>query len=272
VARKSIVILLLLEKKYTLCTYDIERIRFSAMKQSATMPNITYQREYLKMIFKKMCDAAHDIINKIHNQPFNRELSQGTLPQEKFIDYLSQDALYLSDFAKALAITAARISNNAQFQEFIQFSLEAIQAERSLHAKYIGTMPTQEQSPACFMYTNYLLRMASLASVEEALASLLPCFWVYREVGMTIARNQRANNPYHEWIALYSSEQFDSSVRSAIAITSELGNAASEPAKEKMISAFVRSTQLEWLFWDSAYRQEKWLIKDECLEQGYVID
>jgi thiaminase/transcriptional activator TenA len=220
------------------------------------------------MIFKKMTGATNSIMDKIHNHPFNRELSAGSLPKEKFIYYLVQDALYLLDFSKALALTAARLSNNDHVQQFMQFSLEAVYAERDLHVNYlhknkISDLLNREQNPACFMYTNYLLKTASLASVEEAVASLLPCFWVYREVGKNIALKEHADNPYNEWIALYSSNQFDLTVTSAINITIELGHAASSSTQEKMISAFVRSTQLEWLFWDNAYSQEKWFSGDE---------
>ena len=71
------------------------------------------------MIFKKMTSATNSIMDKIHNHPFNKELSAGSLPKEKFIYYLAQDALYLLDFSKALALTAARLSNNDQAQQFI---------------------------------------------------------------------------------------------------------------------------------------------------------
>ena len=213
-----------------------------------------------------MCVSVDLIIKQIHDQPFNRELSRGSLPREKFIFYLVQDALYLADFSRALALTAARMSNNAQMQQFLQFSLEAIKAERDLHANYFQENSSLallqfEQSPICFMYTNYLLKTACTASIEEAVASLLPCFWVYREVGKQILKSQTADdNPYREWIALYSGHAFDVSVQSVIDIVNTLGMAASDHSKEKMIAAFIRSTQLEWLFWDSAYRQEEWPI------------
>jgi thiaminase/transcriptional activator TenA len=217
------------------------------------------------MFFEKMCASVEAIMSKIFNQSFNQELAQGVLPQEKFIHYLQQDALYLADFAKALSLTAARLNCNEQAYQFMQLALGTIRAEQSLHLHYLNENQASltshvEQSPACFMYTNFLLRMASTASVEEAVASLLPCFWVYREVGKIISQSKRSNNPYKSWIELYSGEQFDSSVKLVIAVTNELGQTASDSTKRKMISAFVRSTQLEWLFWDSAYGQETWSI------------
>lgn len=219
------------------------------------------------MIIHHMYDAAKKTIKEIHHQAFNQELAQGILPKEKFIHYLMQDALYLTDYSKALALTAARLPCQKQAQHFMRFALDAIHAENSLHFTYLNEhrlTPALDlkQSPACFMYTNYLLKMASLAPVEEAVASILPCFWVYREVGKNMAMHKQPNNPYHKWIDLYAGDQFDASVNVAIDITTSLAQAASPLIKEKMIAAFTRATQLEWLFWDSAYRQESWPI--EC--------
>jgi hypothetical protein len=99
------------------------------------------------------------------------------------------------------------------------------------------------------------------ASVEEAVSSVLPCLWVYREVGKNMAALPRVeNNPYECWIALYSSVGFDASVNLAVDITNALGAHASPALSEKMLGAFLRATQLEWIFWDSAYRLEAWAI------------
>lgn len=218
------------------------------------------------MIFEKMTKSVDLIMNKILHQQFNRELSQGKLPKDKFIFYMIQDSLYLSEFSKALAITSARLSDNDHSQKFIQFSLDAITAERNLHSSYLKEIRgfsflDQEQNPACFMYTNYLLRMANLASIEEAVASLLPCFWVYREVGKAMLKKQNEiSNPYHEWIALYSSKEFDLSVSATITITNDLAKLASDSIQNKMIYAFKKSTLLECLFWDAAYHKQVWSV------------
>jgi len=221
------------------------------------------------MIFNEMETSVDSMMIKIHNQSFNQELSNGSLAKEKFIHYLIQDALYLADFSRALALTGARLTDNRQTQQFIHFAMGSIQAERDLHATYLKNLSSQiianaEQTPACFMYTNYLFKTAIMATVEEAADSLLPCFWIYREVGKNILSAQiHSFNPYQNWITLYAGEEFHTSVEVAITIINQLGEHASSNIKSKMISAFIRSTQLEWMFWESAYCQESWplLIK-----------
>ncbi|MDQ8039318.1 MAG: TenA family protein [Rickettsiella sp.] len=215
------------------------------------------------MLFNKMRETVSDLMNKIHDQAFNRELANGSLPLQKFTFYLAQDALYLADFSKALALTASKLPHDHQTEYFLEFAMNAIKAERELHANFLKKHSpthnsTHEQSPFCFMYTNYLLKMANTAPVEEAVASLLPCFWVYQQVGEKALAKKTINNPYQEWINLYSNPKFNTSVDSAITILNELGETTSEYTKKKMITAFRRATQLEYNFWQGAYALEMW--------------
>jgi thiaminase/transcriptional activator TenA len=225
-----------------------------------------YIRAEQKLIFKQMQQKVQPCLKKIHALPFNQELAKGILPREKFIFYLIQDALYLSDFAKALALTGARCLHNAQTQQCIKFALGVLEEERHLHLAYLKkdnfykTVPAV-QNFSCFAYTNYLLKMASLAPVEEAVASLLPCFWVYREVVQHIYQRAKLfSHPYRNWIELYASEQFSQSVNSMIEMTNNLAASALASTRQNMISAFVCATGLEFLFWKSAYAQKEWII------------
>ncbi|MES2997729.1 MAG: TenA family protein [Pseudomonadota bacterium] len=210
------------------------------------------------MIFNDLRKAVTDLMPKIYDLPFNQELANGSLALEKFTFYLAQDALYLVDFSKALAITASRLPHAHQTELFLQFSMDAIRAERELHVNTLKKYPPashvlNKQRPFCFRYTHYLLKMANTAPVEEAVASLLPCFWVYQQVGQRALAKKMANNPYQDWIDLYSNPEFNTSVDLAIATINELGETASAHTKKNMSIAFKHATQLEWHFWHGAY-------------------
>ena len=45
-----------------------------------------------------------------------------------------------------------------------------------------------------------------------------------------------------------------------ITISDQLAEAAPAPVRDQMFAAFQRASQLEWMFWDSAYRLERWPI------------
>lgn len=198
----------------------------------------------------------------IVNHPFNRELADGSLPRPVFAFYMQQDALYLADFGRALAIMAGRSPTPQRMLDFVRFAEGAVVVERALHESYFRLFnigePTSLKSPSCFAYTNYLIATVATRSYEEGMAALLPCFWIYREVGTHIHRCTAPQNPYQKWIDTYASQEFGRLVEQAMACVEETAQEASERARRLMTDAFVTSTRLEWMFWDSAYRMEAW--------------
>tara|TARA_B100000424_G_C22672772_1_gene369118 strand:+ start:44 stop:358 length:315 start_codon:yes stop_codon:yes gene_type:complete len=104
--------------------------------------------------------------------------------------------------------------------------------------------------------------MVANHSLEEALAAVLPCFTIYKEIGDYIQENQtnKADNPYQDWIDTYGGEEFATSVNNAVAITNRYAENAPEEVLQKMKTAFIKASKLEWMFWDSAYNKETWKI------------
>lgn len=199
--------------------------------------------------------------------PFNRELAEGALSQERFQFYMVQDALYLEQYSRALSIAAAKAPVPEAMQCFAHAAEEALVVERALHGGFFekfGVDPAEaaatEPSPTCYGYTNFLLSVAHVASYEELVAAVLPCFWIYWDVGNHIAKDAGAGNPYQAWIDTYSDPGFGEAVEAVIAITDRAASKSTDERQEAMLRAFRRSTQYEWMFWDSAYRLEAWPV------------
>ena len=204
------------------------------------------------------------VYDEILRHPFIEELTKGSLSRERFVFYMKQDALYLQDFSRALALTGSRLPDLDAAQSFMGFAHGVFSVERQLHETYFrdyGVSLNVDRAPACFAYTQFLLATATTETHNVAAAALLPCFWIYREVGNTIvsrAAEHLQSNPYARWIETYSGAGFDESVRRAIDIVEALGQGASSDEKQSMQQAFEKSARLEWMFWDSAYRLEQW--------------
>lgn len=211
---------------------------------------------------EKVWAEALPVYNDIINMPFIKELAAGTLDVEKFKYYLQQDAHYLEYFARALAIIAAKTREIDTMLDFIRFSEGAIVVERALHDSYFKDYNLQERvvmSPACHHYVHYLQSTVYMADNAIGMAAVLPCFWIYKKVGdhiLSIASIE--NNPYQNWIATYAGEEFGHLVDKAIAICDLAAEKATFEQQELMGEAFLSASRLEYLFWDSAYRLEKW--------------
>lgn len=209
--------------------------------------------------------SAETIYQSTVDHPFNKELASGTLNVAKFQFYLEQDALYLVDFSRALALAGSKASTPEEIAVFLSFANGALIAERSLHQYYFdhySIVPQQVQAPACFSYTNFLIATATHRTYQETLAALLPCFWVYNEVGLHLSKICEPNNPYQKWIDTYSSKDFAAVVNQAIALTDLIAapEFTDRHTLKLMEQAFLSSCRLEWMFWDAAYRLERWPV------------
>ena len=199
--------------------------------------------------------------------PFNCELAAGTLSKERFQFYMTQDALYLTQYARALAVVSAKAPDIDAMQFFAKAAETALVVERALHGGFFekfGVDPNvaaaAEPSPTCYGYTNFLLATALQGGYAELVAAVLPCFWIYWEAGNHIAGIAQPDNPYRAWIDTYSDPGFGEAVKTAIAIADRAAVSASAEEQRAMLDRFKRSAQFEWMFWDSAYRREAWPV------------
>ena len=97
-----------------------------------------------------------------------------------------------------------------------------------------------------------------LAGAMLGVAAVLPCFRVYAEVGAAIAGAAAPDHPYAAWIATYSDPAFAAITGEVEALADRLAKRAGAGVPERMDAAYALSTRLEWMFWDSAWRGERW--------------
>jgi thiaminase/transcriptional activator TenA len=203
----------------------------------------------------------------IRTLPFNAQLASGALSESRFKHYITQDAHYLVGFGRALALAAAKAPDADRIVQFAKAAEGALVVERALHGSFFKQYGITAQlfaqtplSPACHHYVCYLLATAYAEPYEVLLAALLPCFWIYAEVGRDIHAHAAAANPYRAWIDTYAGEEFHAAVRAMIAATDDAAKEVNSPLRARMHAAFTRAAQLEWVFWDSAFRLEAWPV------------
>lgn len=218
------------------------------------------------MLFSAQLWQQHaDIYQKILAHPFNQQLSQGTLSQSAFQHYMIQDAHYLVAYGRALAVCAAKAFDAKDVIQFAEAAKLAIVFEREMHDSFLTQFNVNqaefENTPltlACHHYTSFLTATAWSESYPVVLASLLPCFWIYAEVGRDIVKQSVANNPYQAWIDTYAGEEFHTAVGEVVATIDRVAARCDEDTLAKMHQAYRRGAELEWLFWDSAYHEQTW--------------
>lgn len=196
------------------------------------------------------------IIQKIKKHPFNQQLMDGTLQRDKFAYYIEQDVHYLKVYSRVNAIIAARIAPKyaAAFLKNSNYSANDEQTLVHEFLKYKLNLPrTGLIAPATKRYNEHLLNITQHESAAVAVAAILPCQWIYQEIGTYIAKHAKPNNPYAPWFNTYSSEASKISTHQLIRIFDELASTQSDATKQRMVEVFKESSQLELDFWDDAY-------------------
>ncbi len=203
---------------------------------------------------------VENIYGDILRLPFVKELAEGTLSPERFLFYICQDALYIENYSRVLAHIASRLQSKRQMADFLKFATDGFLVEQAMHASYTElSAALSKPTPTCLLYCSFQAAKA-IDPVEVEAAAILPCFWVYQRVGEHIHEVCGPDNPYARWIDTYADPSFARSTARAIEICDELAADTSAEIRDKMTEAFIDSTRMEWMFWDSAYNLEKWKI------------
>ncbi|HEY8448140.1 MAG TPA: thiaminase II [Thermomicrobiales bacterium] len=209
--------------------------------------------------------SIEGIYAEILAHPFITGLTDGTLPEKSFRFYVVQDALYLTRYARALSVCAARAPHEEAIRMFSEHAAEAITVERSLHDGFFaefGLSPEEVAAtplaPTNVTYTSYLLATVYGGSFAEALGAVLPCYWIYWEVGKALLAKGSPNRLYQRWIDTYGGEEFGATVQAVLDLTDAIAADLGPADRRAMTEHFVMTSRLEWMFWDMGYRQERW--------------
>ncbi len=216
---------------------------------------------------RELWRSIASIYDQILAHPFLRGLTDGTLSEERFRFYVLQDAVYLRDYARALSLAGVRSPDVSALVMFNQHSAGAITVERSLHEGFLKDLGVSreeaeatEASPTTLAYTSFLIRTAALGDYPEVLGAVLPCYWIYREVGRALLERGSPEPRYQKWIDTYGGEDFGALVEAVLDLTDKACEGLSPAHRARATEAFVTTTRYEWMFWDAAWRREDWPV------------
>lgn len=242
---------------------------------------------------ESLCDLlwrktnADEILQKILDHPFMKQLATAELDAATFRRFVEQDTLYLRHFGRGLALIGARAHGSesssdmglnlnrtatatAKLVSLCTFAKEIVETELQMHSEWLqeewgcSTILNEEHmSPACMLYTSYLIATAYDRPADEAAVAFLPCFWIYYAVGHELAKRGSPNPNYQRWIDQYGSEEFLKSLNEMKALVdtsySRSGRGFPSPVQmERLELHFKRTCQMELMFWAAAFEDQKW--------------
>ena len=126
---------------------------------------------------------------------------------------MSQDAFFLRAFLSAYAVAAAKAVDRIDIARSLHGLIGGVLDELKLHEGYAESLSIELVNVRPYAttsaYTNFLLRTAWTAEAGEIMAALTPCMRLYAHLGQRLATEDHSRNPYRDWIATYSAQEFE---------------------------------------------------------------
>ena len=200
--------------------------------------------------------AGAPLAGQIAECGFVRALVDGSLPSPAFDVYLAQDALYLGRCSRALAALGAATEDPAGGGFWTQSARHCLAVEAELHRSWLGGLPADHDtaiSPVTSAYTDFLLVHALSSPAPVAAAAVLPCFWLYAQVGGGLD-DVAAEHPYGAWLETYRDPGFVEGVRGALEQVERELAAATPEVRAEAARAFLLASRHELEFFEQATR------------------
>ncbi|MGK4066692.1 TenA family protein [Rothia sp. HC945] len=216
----------------------------------------------------RLWNDASGILDRVNRLAFLEELAAGTLAPEIFVDYIQQDTFYLGNYSRALAMLATRAPSQEAAEFWAGSASAAVADEKALHAQLmadrrLSALPRPEApSPTTRGYMYTLLAACAYEPYDVGAAAVLPCFWIYADVGQRLSLRAETveDPPYGRWIEEYGDPAFAEATQRAIDLVDEAAESASDTVRSRMREVFLDASRYEEMFWDAAYRREKWSL------------
>ncbi|UCD25663.1 MAG: thiaminase II [Gemmatimonadota bacterium] len=214
----------------------------------------------------RLFQAVKDIWDAELEHPFVAGLADGSLDEEKFKRWVLQDYRYLMEFARIFAwavVKADSLESMAWYAKVLDLTLNT---EMSLHRQYAERfgitseqLERQEMWPTTRAYTDFLLRISADGDMLDLLAALLPCAWGYVYVARHLGEKPPpADDRYAEWIAQYTSDEFNDAAEWLKSEFNRLAAGATPEKASRLEELFVLSSRYEWQFWEMCWTGEEW--------------
>ena len=217
---------------------------------------------YTALLRKK----ADSLWEKEYLHPFVQGIGSGTLELEKFQHYMKQDYQFLIEFSKVIGIAVAKCDRLTDMEWFAKLLNDTLNVEMSLHVSFckdfgitLSELIETKMSPAVRAYTSHKLEIAYSSSAVHIATAILPCSWGYSELGQKLYQEGMPKTAplYCRWIEMYNSEEFAKLAHWLRDFIDRETVGMNEKSLTDLRDIFIKSSQHEYSFWDSAYRMEE---------------
>ncbi|MCR5692345.1 MAG: thiaminase II [Eubacterium sp.] len=214
---------------------------------------------------ERIFNDLSELWESYNSHPFIQGLADGSLPKDKFQFFMTQDHLYLIQYAKVFAMGVIKCKNEADMRLFAELISATLNVENAIHRSYLKKLGiTNEElaaaQPSIVMeaYTNYMIGVAQKEGMAEIMAAVLACSWTYKLIGDYLEKVPGAKDHefYGDWVCQYMSDTYRSSNDLMIDMFDRFSQGCSEEEFQNLEHIIYSCTQFEYMFWDMAWNKK----------------
>ncbi|MDR3439001.1 thiaminase II [Telmatospirillum sp.] len=203
---------------------------------------------------------------------FVRRLGDGTLPEDCFRHYLSQDYLFLKQFARAYGLAVYKSDTLEDIRQAAA-AMAGILAEMGLHVQYChkwgitqAEMVDVAEAQATTAYTRFVLDRGSAGDLLDLFVALSPCVIGYAEIGTRLREKGTRvirgkvprENPFQAWIDSYAGDEYQELAGAQVEHLDRLMASHGGAGRfERLVAVFRQAVRLETDFWAMGLSQSR---------------
>lgn len=215
-------------------------------------------------LYERLMSSVSDIWPQYYAHPFVKGIETGTLDVQKFRHYITQDYLYLNEYAKVFSLGAAKAHDPELMALFASYVQAITKVEMNIHHGYLGRFGvSQEEIDATprthenLAYTSYMIRVAYEEGEAEIAAAVLSCALSYEDIALNIVKNNPDavnHEVYGNWVKCYSGDEYREGNRGMMKILETLTVNYTQKQISHLAEIFRVCSRHELEFWNMAWR------------------
>ncbi len=211
---------------------------------------------------RETVNGSMDLWNECLRHPFLIELHEGSLPEQKFTNYIVQDTIYLREYARVFGMGIQRSETYRDIRMFYSQLGFVTDHESAARVRWLAEHGITEAEadcipprPACRDYTRFMLGEAAIGGVPEIMMATLPCTLSYFYLFDRLLEEYPGvrEQPYWYVVSEYTGDGYRTVCETLGTYTEGLCRGLPAERLENLKQIFRTASAHELAFWEMAY-------------------
>lgn len=206
------------------------------------------------------------ILSQDHS--FVQAIANDVLPEDKFKFYMFNDLYFLEHYVNA-HFHAAALATDYDVKNWLANKCNNMVKgqieERDQFRKRFNITDSDIKefvpAPSAYGYTSHLYRECMSGDLARIIAAVLPCYWVYADIGLKYKDCRPEKDYCANFIDTYSSDRFQEGSNYMVNLLDTLCMNYCNEHRQLIKDSFVLATEYELAFWEMSWSKEQWLSK-----------